>query len=136
VNTPLLLIADDDANMRTLVRETLRPEYPDAIELVDGRELFWQLMRASFGVGVGGRELVIVADVRMPTYSGLEVLDAWQDDRRDVPIVVITSFPDDAVRERVQQLDALLVAKPFSRAALRHAVRDAAGRARRSAERS
>jgi CheY-like chemotaxis protein len=134
VTTPLLLIADDDADMRALVRETLRPEFPDAIEVADGRDLFWQLMRASFGIGIGDRDLVIVADVRMPAYNGLDVLDAWQDQRRDIPIVVITSFPDEAVRRRIDDLDALLVAKPFSRGKLREAVRHATRAARARSE--
>lgn len=127
---PLLVIADDDANMRAVVREMLRAEYPDAIEAADGRELFWHLLRASFGVGVGDRELVIVADIRMPAYSGLEVLDAWNDSTQRVPVVVITSFPDRAVEHRVARLQARLLAKPFTRGQLRDAVREATARTR------
>jgi DNA-binding response OmpR family regulator len=130
VTAPLLVIADDDRDMRALVRDWLRPEFPDALEVADGRDLFWQLLRASFGIGIGDRELVIVADIRMPAYSGLDVLDAWCDAGQPVPIVVITAFPDEWVRHRVARLDAQLLAKPFSRGQLREAVRAAASRAR------
>jgi CheY-like chemotaxis protein len=132
VSAPLLLIADDDADMRTLVRSTLRPDYPDALELVDGRELFWQLMRASITRDGRERPVVVVADVRMPSYSGLEVLDAWHGEHPPVPIVVITSFPDDDVRTQVARLGATLLPKPFSRARLRQAVHDARRRGRAS----
>ena len=125
MTAPLLVIADDDPNMRTVVREALRAEYPDAIEVADGRELFWQLLRASFRVGLGDRELVIVTDIRMPAYNGLDVLDAWHDENQEVPIVVITSFPDAAVEHRVARLQAQLLAKPFTRGQLRHAVHEA-----------
>lgn len=126
---PLLVIADDDADMRSLVRSTLHRDYPDALEVADGRDLFWQLVRHSFAPrGKELRELVIVADVRMPAYNGLDVLDAWQDTDDSAPIVVITSFPDDDVRERVEALGATLLPKPFTRAHLRAAVQAARGR--------
>lgn len=127
MTAPLLLIADDDADMRTLVRSTLRPEYPDALELVDGRELFWQLMRASV---TQARPVVVVADIRMPAYTGLEVLDAWHGEHAPLPVVVITSFPDDDVRARVAELGATLLPKPFTRARLRQAVDDVRRRER------
>jgi DNA-binding response OmpR family regulator len=135
VSAPLLLIADDDADMRALVRRTLERDYPEALELADGRELFWHLLRASFvAARTPARDLVIVADIRMPAYSGLEVLDAWQDEARGVPCVVITSFPDDDVRARVTELGATLVPKPFTRGVLRDAVRAAARRSPRPRE--
>jgi DNA-binding response OmpR family regulator len=129
MTAPLLLIADDDADMRTLVRSTLRTDYPDALELVDGRELFWQLMRASVSQA---RPVVVIADIRMPAYTGLEVLDAWHGEHDTVPVVVITSFPDDDVRARVAQLGATLLPKPFTRARLREAVQDVQRKRRRA----
>lgn len=124
---PLLVIADDDPDMRALVRDTLASEFPNVLELADGRELFWHLMRAEFA-GTAARGLVIVTDVRMPAYNGLDVLDAWQEARPGEPVVVITAFPDDRVRARVARLGGHLVPKPFTRAALRRAVAEAAGR--------
>jgi len=130
MTSPTLVIADDDADMRALVRDVLRPEYPEAIELADGRQLFWHLMRASFGVTGTKRDIVIVTDLKMPTYSGLEVLDAWHDPTSATPMIVITAFPDETVRKRARMLDATLLAKPFSRAQLREAVRETVRRAR------
>ena len=131
---PLLVIADDDPNMRALVRSALRGSFPEAVEVSDGRGLLWHLVRSSFAKrGDDLRELVIVADVRMPEYNGLDVLDAWQDGESDAPIVIITSFPDDDTRARVEKLGATLLAKPFSRASLKAAVDAAAQRTARHA---
>jgi FixJ family two-component response regulator len=130
MTSPTLVIADDDADMRALVREVLRPEFPEAIEVADGRQLFWHLMRSSFGVAGTKRDIVIVTDLKMPTYSGLDVLDAWHDPAAASPMVVITAFPDATVRRRAGRLDAMLLAKPFSRAQLREAVREAVRRRR------
>jgi CheY-like chemotaxis protein len=118
--------------MRSLVRATLAADFPDVIELASGRDLFWHLLRTSIAsVRAPARPMLVVADVRMPGYTGLEVIDAWQNPERDVPFVVITSFPDEGVRARVAELGATLVTKPFTRAALRDGVRDARRRARK-----
>lgn len=129
MTAPLLLIADDDADMRAMVRSTLRGDFPDALEIVDGRELFWHLMRASFTPNGRERPVVVVADVRMPAYTGLEVLAAWHGEQGPVPVVVITSFPDHDVETQVAKLGATLLPKPFTRAKLRQAVQDVRRRA-------
>jgi len=61
------------------------------------------------------------------------VLDAWRAQGDHVPIVVITAFPDEKIRGRVGVLDATLLAKPFTRAQLRLAVREAVRRAKGAA---
>jgi len=132
---PRLIIADDSADMRWLVRTTLQPEFPDVLEAADGRQLFSLLLRASFAPGSSEpAALVLIVDVRMPVYDGLEVLDAWQDDELHIPVIVITSFPDDAVRAEVERLGAVLLPKPFTRATLRRVVSDAACQARQRPE--
>lgn len=132
---PRLIIADDSADMRWLVRSTLQPEFPDVLEAADGAQLFTLLLRVSVAAGWSEpAALVLIVDVRMPVYDGLEVLDAWQDDEPHIPVIVITSFPDDAVHAEVERLGAVLLPKPFTRATLRRVVSDAACRARQRPE--
>lgn len=132
--SPTLIIADDNSDMRTLVRSTLRRDYPDVIEAADGRQLFWQLLRTSFvSSGKTPSQLVVIADVFMPTYNGLDVLDAWHDRGSNVPVIVITAFPDDRVRARVRKIGGILLPKPFTRTSLRDAVAEAARRSREQA---
>ncbi len=129
MSRPTLIVADDSADMRALVRSTLHRDYPDVIEAADGRQLFWHLLRTSFVTSGAARgRLVVIADVCMPAYDGLDVLDAWHDGAALVPVVVITSYPDDRVRARVERLGGILLPKPFSRTSLRDAVAQAARR--------
>jgi DNA-binding response OmpR family regulator len=134
---PLLVIADDDPDMRALVRLALEQQYPDAHEVADGRDLFWYLLRSRFAPrGEQLRDLVIVADVCMPEYDCLDVLDAWQDGNSDAPIVIITGLVDEEVRARAARLGATVLQKPFSCKSLRAALDGAARRTSRAGGRA
>ena len=122
--SPRLIIADDSAEMRWLVRSALEHQFPDIVEAGDGRQLMSLLLRSLFGAERA--DFVLIVDVKMPVYSGLEVLAAWHSEDYRIPVVVITSFPDDLVHREVERLGAALLPKPFSRATLRGVVSDAA----------
>lgn len=74
------------------------------MEAADGRELFWaielcQRVRAS-------ERLIVISDVRMPVYNGLDVLEAWKYERWPGSLVVMTGFPDETVTRRTLELGA------------------------------
>ena len=117
-----LVIADDSAEMRRFVRNAVGPAFGDVVEVCDGRELFWALLRARFAAR-SQPDLVVITDIAMPAYNGLDVLDAWGDDVA-VPTIVMTAFPSEAVRARAARLGVALLAKPFSLARLRRIVQD------------
>ncbi len=117
-----LVIADDSAEMRQFVRNAVGPAFDDVVEVCDGRELFWTLLRARFTADQPP-DIVVITDIAMPAYNGLDVLDAW-DDQVAIPTIVMTAFPSDAVRARAEQLGVALLAKPFSLARLRRIVQD------------
>jgi CheY-like chemotaxis protein len=114
-----LLVADDNAAMRKLIRTVLADRFDEVIEAADGRELFWNLVRTAYRPDT---KLAVVADVCMPVYSGLDVASVCEDLGIEVPTVLITSFPSPDVRARVERLGCTLVAKPFTTAALRDVV--------------
>jgi two-component system NtrC family response regulator/two-component system nitrogen regulation response regulator GlnG len=117
------VIADDSAEMRSFVRSALAADHDDIVEAADGRELLWQLLRHEFKGGRLGRPpMVVITDVRMPWYDGLQVVEALREIDPRIPVIVITAFPDDAVRAEVTRLHAILLAKPFTRSQLRRAV--------------
>jgi DNA-binding response OmpR family regulator len=58
----------------------------------------------------------------MPFYNGLDVLEAWEAETWSYPFIMITAFPNDEVRARIEQRGAILLAKPFAMADLRRAV--------------
>ena len=120
-----LVIADDSAEMRRLIRGAIGRQFDDVIEVADGRALFWAILRASVTAhDKAAPELVLITDVAMPAYDGLEVIDAWHDVEQDIPTIVITAFPSETVRARAQALGVFLLAKPFSIAQLRQVVHD------------
>jgi CheY-like chemotaxis protein len=119
-----LVIADDSTEMRRFVRRAVGPAFAEVVEVCDGRELFWTLLRARFEAEPASPELVVITDVAMPGYNGLDVLDAWGDDASRVPTIVMTAFPSEQVRARAALLGVTLLAKPFSLTRLRRVVDD------------
>jgi FixJ family two-component response regulator len=104
-------VADDSPEQRSLVRDVLTSQGFDVVEVADGRELFWALERCSHSKELG--DATIVADVVMPIYGGLDVLEAWSEVGHSHPLVVMTGFADDAVARRTRNLGAVLLSKPF-----------------------
>lgn len=115
-----LVIADDNPAMRRLIRTVLSDRFDVIIEAADGRELFWTLVHAAYADE--DRDLTVVADICMPIYSGLDVAAVCDDLGLRVPTVLITSFPSDDVRARVERLGCTLMAKPFTTSDLREVV--------------
>lgn len=120
-----LVIADDSPEMRWFVRSAIGGEFRQVIEAANGRELFWTLLRSRITDRDLDQHDLVVTDLCMPAYDGLDVLDAWRDREHHIPTILITAFPDDTVRERARELGVVVLAKPFSRAALRQAVDEA-----------
>jgi two-component system response regulator AdeR len=114
---PLVLVADDDASIRQLLRECLLGDGFRCLGCVDGL----QLLRALALV----RPDVIVLDVRMPRLDGHGVLARMRADPalRAVPVVA-TSAQADAGPLLAAGCRAF-VAKPFDLADLVGAVRAA-----------
>lgn len=118
---PRILVAEDDDEMRRLVVEALRKDGYDVTAVSDGGKLFVTLARELLGHGEASMDLV-VADVRMPVCTGIQILSELRAARCVVPVILMTAFGDDATRERAKVLDALLFDKPFELGDLRTAV--------------
>jgi FixJ family two-component response regulator len=61
----------------------------------------------------------LITDVQMPGMSGIELQALLKSNGHSIPVIVITGFPDERVRERAMQLGAVsFLTKPFADAAL------------------
>lgn len=61
----------------------------------------------------------VIADVQMPTMSGVELQALLLARGQRVPFIFITAFPDETVRARVRKFGAIcLLTKPFDRQSL------------------
>src|SRR6185503_11949315 len=115
-----ILIAEDEEVLRSLVARALAQDGHAVVTASDGAEALEVLARES-----GGFELLLT-DIRMPIMDGIALALAAARDHPQVAILLMTGYADQ--RERASGLDALIhdvIAKPFSLATIRGAVRDA-----------
>jgi CheY-like chemotaxis protein len=130
----LVLVADDDDDLRALIAATLRCDNYEVIEARNGAELLERLNTAL--ESPDQRPEVIISDVRMPILSGLGVLSALKRAHVSMPVILITVFADDSIRTVAERLGATgVLKKPFDMDDLRTAVLNArAAHARASAK--
>jgi CheY-like chemotaxis protein len=115
-----ILLADDDPEVRRLIADALRKTGSRIIEAESGNDMLAQLQERAYSKA--GFDLII-SDVRMPGFTGVELLEALRyiakptDDYTphldDTPIILITAFCDGEVRDRARRLGATLFSKPF-----------------------
>lgn len=101
-----ILIADDDAALRSLLRATLSPDAFQIAEAADGEEAL-ELIAAL-------PPDVLLLDWRMPGASGGEVLRRVAEEYPQVAVIVLTAERDPACRDEVAALGATFLTKPFS----------------------
>jgi CheY-like chemotaxis protein len=122
---PLVLLAEDEIEMRGLIARTLRKENCDILEARDGAQLI-RLLITHVLVPRDGRVPVdlIISDIRMPGANGLDVLAALRRQDTVTPVILITAFSDpDVQREAYRQGAVMVLNKPFEMEDLRVVVR-------------
>jgi two-component system, NtrC family, response regulator AtoC len=105
-----ILIADDSAAIRDVLREALVDEGYDVSEAASGDEVLAEFN----GNGVPKPDLVLM-DIRMPGKDGIEVLRALRASRdAELPIIVMTAFGSASTAIEAMKLGAFdYIAKPF-----------------------
>jgi two-component system cell cycle response regulator CpdR len=115
-----ILIAEDEESLRSLVARALAQDGHAVVTANDGAEALDLLTREQ-----GAFELLLT-DIRMPIMDGIALALAAARDHPNLAILLMTGYADQ--RERASNLEALIhdvIAKPFSLATIRTAVRDA-----------
>jgi CheY-like chemotaxis protein len=108
----LVLVADDDDDMRTLVTESLHADGCTTLEARDGEELLDLLRRAL--VEPECRPDVVLTDVKMPGLSGLGVLHVLKLARSRLPVVLMTASSEASIDTVAKRLGAVgVLRKPF-----------------------
>jgi two-component system, chemotaxis family, chemotaxis protein CheY len=117
---PKILIVDDSATIRKMVRASLRGlEQAEFVEAGSGLEAIEQ-------VALGPVNLIIL-DLNMPDMHGVDVLKFLRRHQgyRDVPVVVLTTRGDESSRETALAAGATqYLTKPFAPQVLMSAARD------------
>lgn len=122
-----IVVADDDAEMRSLLADTLRSDGFAVSEAKDGQELLAMLVPSTDRAAKGGTSSVpdlVVTDVQMPGATGLRVLSHVRRAHPTVPVILITAFGSAELHAQAKRLGAATVLdKPFDMSVLRALVR-------------
>ena len=86
----LVLVVDDEPDIRKVVRMTLTRAGYDVIEAEDGEKAIEVINEGENPLLVD----VIAIDIRMPKINGIEAIAYFQQQYPRVPLIVITAFPD------------------------------------------
>lgn len=105
-----ILVADDSAAIREVLREALDDEGYDVVEAESGDEVL-----SIFKNGEETHPDLAIMDIRMPGKDGLEVLRALRaSGNTELPVIVMTGFGSASVAIEAMKLGAFdYLAKPF-----------------------
>jgi CheY-like chemotaxis protein len=122
---PLILLAEDDADMRQLIRRALRTELCEVLEARDGIQLVRLLLTRVLNRGPDRTPVdLIISDIRMPGANGLDVIAALRCQDTSTPVILITAFGDAETHREAYELGTVMVLnKPFELDDLRVIVR-------------
>jgi DNA-binding response OmpR family regulator len=113
---PIVLIADDDPDIRMLVRLRLERSGYTVIAASDGRE--------ALALAADCSPDLAILDVSMPYLNGVEVTKALRERHAGLPVILLTGRAHEADVARGAEAGAdAYVTKPFSRQELETRVR-------------
>jgi FixJ family two-component response regulator len=96
---PMIAILDDDEGVRTSLSSLVRSlghdvrTYASATQFLDD--------------AAAGDPDCLITDMQMPGMTGAQLLEALVADERKFPVIVMTAFPSEAMRDRVLAAGAL-----------------------------
>jgi len=116
--TKLVAIVDDDDSMRSAMQGLLESAELPAQSFASAEEFLKS--------GQQNQVACLIADIRMPGMSGLELQAQLNAERRRIPIIFITAHGDEKMRMQALRAGAVeFMAKPFNDEALLESVRAA-----------
>ncbi len=122
----IVVVAEDDDELRELLLTTLSGEHRKLVEVEDGSELYDYLEFVAKRGVQGSLPDLVLTDMKMPGADVLEVV-SWARARGvTCPFVILTGFADDQLRAAAAKLGGTQVlSKPQSLEAIRTAAREA-----------
>jgi len=121
-----ILLAEDDEEFRKLVASVLEQDGHEVVQLADGQSLLQYISMSMFDEKVVGPIDMVITDVRMPGWSGLEVITSARASGCSLPFIIITAFGDEAIHRQAGKLNVVATLdKPFDMETLRQTVRRA-----------
>jgi CheY-like chemotaxis protein len=118
---PLVMVVEDDLDMRELVSEALLVEGYAVCSEARASEAFARVLEGE--EGIAPRVDVVVTDLRLDHASGMELLTALQGIPAKPPVVLMTGFISREQRDMARLFGVEVLDKPFALDALRDAVK-------------
>ena len=107
IERPLVAVVDDDKSLRNATRDLLKSAGFSAATFEDAESFLGSASRAATAC--------LVADMRMPGMSGLELYQALVASGEGIPTVIITAHPDEPTQSRAREAGiTCYLSKPFA----------------------
>ena len=120
---PLVVIVDDDQSLRDATRNLLRAAGFSTATFEDAESFLGSASRAAAAC--------LIADMRMPGMSGLELYQVLVASGDGIPTVIITAHPDEPTQSRAREAGiTCYLSKPFAPDDLLECVREALAKPR------
>ena len=104
---PLVVIVDDDQSLRNATRDLLKAAGFSTATFEDAESFLGSASRASASC--------LVADMRMPGMTGLELYQALVASGHGIPTVIITAHPEEPTQARAREAGiTCYLSKPFA----------------------
>jgi FixJ family two-component response regulator len=121
---PLVAVVDDDPSIRNATRDFLKAAGFAAATFADAQSFLGSASRASTAC--------VVADMRMPGMTGLELYQALVASGERIPTVIITAHPEELTQARAREAGiTCYISKPFDPDDLLECVREALAKSQR-----
>jgi len=119
VSEGLVLVVDDEPDIRKVVRMTLEKAGYDVLEADDGIKAIEEIKQGENSLLLN----LIITDIRMPNRDGIDVINYYRKKCPNVPLIVLTTFPDlDMATAMLQQGVVDYLVKPVEAEKLRASV--------------
>jgi len=86
----LVLVVDDEPDVRKVVRMTLEKAGYDVLEAEDGAKAIEEVKKGENSLLLN----LIITDIRMPNMNGIDVINYYRKEWPSIPLIVLTGFPD------------------------------------------
>ena len=120
---PLIAVVDDDRSIRNAMQDLLNAAGFATFTFENAKSFLGSSVRASVAC--------LVADMRMPGMTGLELHEHLATSGNGIPTVIITAHPGELTRERAREAGiTCFLTKPFTPDELLECVRKALAKSR------
>ena len=118
LNRSRILVVDDELTIRKSIQKRLEKEGYEVTSADNAKDALQLFQENSFDT--------VISDIRMEEMDGLELLKRLQDQRRDIPVIMVTGAPSlDTAQESIKAGAYDYITKPIEREILINTVKRA-----------